>query len=325
MSNLLNQQAAFNKRLASQPLLKRATAPSTSPTPGSLDHILNKPAAKSKPINPEFATSKPHTKKPSNIGTLVYNVLKWLKGRYENDQTATFTASEIQEETKIDVTSSSILFQEITKNERIQYDEGKSTFQYKPPYQITSPESLLSVIRTKHETETSALEVKDLRESCPSIEPFLNDLISTNDVIVIRDNKSGAPKVVYYNDRSYETVLNGKIGGEPYRDWRKNSISGNLTANGNANGSDGVNKFILDEEFEGMWHKVKIANDEVQLEKELEKAGLTSMQTTAPTSSKKSKKDKERKKRKTRIKITNVHMAEILGMNMGIGGTDGTK
>jgi transcription initiation factor TFIIE subunit beta len=178
------------------------------------------------------------------------------------------TNNDIIRKTTIDIISSPELFDAVKNNDRILYNPTTETFEYKPNYKIRTKEDLLDLLR-RHRG-VLGMEVKELKQSYTRVTELIDELDKEKRILCMR-NKDGTPKVVYYNDPSFQI-----------------SIS---------------------DEFKVYWNDVKLPMD-MDLEPELRKAGLQPMQVQFKKI-KSGNDSKGKKKRKSRFKMTNTHLEGV--------------
>lgn len=133
-----------------------------------------------------------------------------------------------------------------------------------------------------HPEKRVGLSVPALKESWAEVVPAIEELQKEGVVYVTRTVKDNSMRMVYWNPMSYVEE----------NDQRK--------------------RLHIDDEFKEIWNGIKVP-DEVDLPKELEKAGLKtaeSAQTKKSSMADKQKKPKAKPRR--RQKITNTHMAGIV-------------
>ncbi|KAF9946855.1 hypothetical protein BGZ72_011085 [Mortierella alpina] len=114
------------------------------------------------------------------------------------------------------------------------------------------------------------MEYKELKDSYSKLAESVKELSDEGRILVVR-NKDGMPRVLYWNDVRYNTAM--------------------------------------DQDFRDIWHKLRIP-DEVDLPKELEKAGLTHMQVFDKKGPGETPKRKQ-VRRNRKMKITNTHMKDL--------------
>ncbi|KAG0204207.1 hypothetical protein BGX28_003782 [Mortierella sp. GBA30] len=114
------------------------------------------------------------------------------------------------------------------------------------------------------------MEYKELKDSYSKLAESVKELSDEGRILVVR-NKDGMPRVLYWNDVRYNTAM--------------------------------------DQDFRDIWHRLRIP-DEVDLPKELEKAGLTHMQVFDKKGPGETPKRKQ-VRRNRKMKITNTHMKDL--------------
>ncbi|KAI9096067.1 hypothetical protein DFS34DRAFT_151797 [Phlyctochytrium arcticum] len=119
------------------------------------------------------------------------------------------------------------------------------------------------------------MEVKELLDSWNNVIPVIQELEKSGDLFALK-TKDGKPRIVFYNDKELNVTMSS--------------------------------------EFHKYWHEVQLPK-ETDLAKELERAGLKSMEVFS-TMDKDANKPKGKRRRQTkRIKLTNTHLEglDILG------------
>ncbi|KAF9210781.1 hypothetical protein CPC16_007961 [Podila verticillata] len=114
------------------------------------------------------------------------------------------------------------------------------------------------------------MDFKELKDSYSKLTEAVNELAAEGRILVVR-NKDGAPRVLFWNDQRYNTAM--------------------------------------DPMFREIWHSLRIP-DEIDLPKELEKAGLTHMQVFDKKGPGEMPKRKAARKNR-KMKITNTHMTDL--------------
>ncbi|CAO3595103.1 unnamed protein product [Absidia cylindrospora] len=118
--------------------------------------------------------------------------------------------------------------------------------------------------------DAGGMDYKDLKDSYSKLGDVVEDLAGEGQILVVR-NKDGNPRVLFYNDSEQNTHM--------------------------------------DKEFKTMWSDIKIP-DETDLPKELENAGLKTMDVFEKKVVAEPK-VKRAKTRNKKIKITNTHLSHI--------------
>ncbi|KAF8930143.1 hypothetical protein EDD21DRAFT_364128 [Dissophora ornata] len=269
MSHFKSATSEFKKRLADQPIIKRAVVqPIASQNEGPLYTGSN-----ANPNNNGLQVFKTSKKKktevysqPQDTGTgkhinsLLLNAINFLKTEDEPQ-----TVEDLKRKGNIDLDAKPELYQLLKSNDKVSFDERDATFAYKPTYQIKSKEDLFAMLEKKK--SEGGMDYKELKDSYSKLPQAVEELAAEGRILVVR-NKDGNPRVLFWNDQRYNTAM------EP--------------------------------EFRDIWHGL-VVPDEIDLPKELEKAGLTHMQVF----DKKGPGDLPKRKpvrRNRKMKITNTHM-----------------
>jgi len=160
----------------------------------------------------------------------------------------------------------------ILKNhEKVEYDANADTFSFRPIHNIRSGEQLLGHLQSQPTAQ--GLNVRELRDGWPGAEDAINRLESQGKLLVTRNKKDDHAKMVWPNDPSL--------------------------------------KFPIDEEFKGMWHKIRLPEPGA-LAEELEKEGLTPTNKSHVIRAKPKIQEKKTKKPRKSGKTTNTHMMGVL-------------
>jgi len=161
-------------------------------------------------------------------------------------------------------------------HERIVYDEKTDLYSYKPDFAIRNNNELLALLRRY--SPRGGMLVKKLQESWPNAKSAIEELERDGKVMVIRtggsSDREGQMKMVFWDEM-------GRM--------KK-----------------------VDEEFNTMWHKLKLP-DQITIAKELEEGGMKTTSTLAselPSSTANIKKPKK-KGGNRKIKIQNTHLKEL--------------
>lgn len=163
----------------------------------------------------------------------------------------------------------------LQNHEKIEYNrhgaDGEGTFSFRPIHNIRSKEQLLGYLQAQPTAQ--GLNVRELKDGWPGAIEAINALERQDKLLVTRNRKDDHAKMVWPNDPSLI--------------------------------------FHIDEEFQQMWHKVKLP-EAGALAEELEAAGL--MPTNKGRVVRKTAKVQERKTKKPRKsgKTTNTHMVGVL-------------
>ncbi|KAF9360359.1 hypothetical protein BGX26_009711 [Mortierella sp. AD094] len=271
MAHFKNATSEFKKRLADQPIIKRAVV-----TPLASSALDDGPLYTSSNANPnnngtqvfrsnkkkktEIYSQPQDTGIGKHINSLLLNAINFLKTSDEP-----LSIEDLKRKGNIDLDAKPELFQLLKANEKVLYDQMNGTFVYKPTYHIKSKEDLLMILE-KRKNE-GGMDFKELKDSYSKLAQSVEELANEGRILVIR-NKDGNPRVLFWNDQRYNTAM--------------------------------------DKEFRDIWHSLRIT-DEIDLSKELQKAGLTHMQVYDKKGPGEAPKRKP-VRRNRKVKITNTHM-----------------
>ncbi|KAF9411091.1 hypothetical protein BGZ94_001445 [Podila epigama] len=272
MSQFKSATSEFKKRLAEQPLIRRAvvtpaassqeqriyTGSDANPNNNGL-HVYSS----SKKRKTEVYSQPKDTGTGKHVKSILVAAISYLKSVDEPQ-----TAEDIKRKGDVDLNAHPELFKLLRDNEKIDYDVVNQTYLYKPTYHIKSKEDLLRMLE-KRKNE-GGMEYKELKDSYSKLNEAVNELAAEGRILVVK-TKDGSPRILFWNDQRYNTAM--------------------------------------DPEFRLIWHRLRIP-DEVDLPKELEKAGLTHMQVFDKKGPGEVQKRKPAR-RNRKMKITNTHMKEL--------------
>jgi len=163
----------------------------------------------------------------------------------------------------------------LQNHEKVEYDRhgagGEGTFSFRPIHNIRSKEQLLGYLQAQPTAQ--GLNVRELRDGWPGAAEAINVLEAHGKLLVTRNRKDDHAKMVWANDPS-------------------------LTCR-------------IDEEFQQMWHRVKLP-EAGALAEELEKAGLTPTNKSKVVRKAPKVQEKKTKKPRKTGKTTNTHMMGVL-------------
>ncbi|KAL8737455.1 MAG: hypothetical protein Q9181_001671 [Wetmoreana brouardii] len=257
---------------------KRTVAPSLkpvpSPSPSQASDASKNDLKRKRPVHPDVPYSQP---KDTGVGqelmTQMTYAVEFLKNK-NTPQTLADILSYLSLQTRDDQFKRKIQLI-LTNHQKVSYEPKANgtpaLFSYRPPHNIRSAESLLRHLQSQRTAE--GLSVKELKDGWPNVEDEIDQLELEGKLLVTRNKKDNHARMVWPNDPS----LN----------------------------------FEVDEEFQKIWHKIKLPEADA-LAEELEREGLTPARKNRVI--KKPMKIQEKPKRKTRAggKTTNVHMAGVL-------------
>ncbi|CAG8441601.1 10047_t:CDS:2 [Funneliformis caledonium] len=270
MSDLSSESIAnFKKHLASQPIYvspKITNNASSSNSQGSTPRSNADPLPISKKKKP-----KPVYSQPSDTGVVKHTLSQLHKDRMDVPQ----SAEDLKANKIADIISNKELYNLMIKNEKIKYNSVDCTFQYKPDYAIRTKEDLLNLLKERQEKAggSCGMPFREL-DDCIDLSNAIQELESEGKIMVIRLMKDASPRLLYYNDLTYNTPM--------------------------------------DKEFVDMFHNVKVP-DESDLKKSLEDAGLQTMAVLENKSRAEDRpKQRKRKQAHRKIKITNTHLENFI-------------
>ncbi|KAJ3294998.1 hypothetical protein HK104_003109 [Borealophlyctis nickersoniae] len=131
------------------------------------------------------------------------------------------------------------------------------------------------------------MDVKELKESWAALPTVIEELEANGNILILRQ-KDGVPKSLFYNDKS----MNVKMSEGQEKIKNLLHFGRQLTSR---------------TEFRKYWHDVKLPGTDADLIKELEKAGMKSMESYSTVVKEKAK-PKTKKRTFKRIKLTNTHL-----------------
>lgn len=155
--------------------------------------------------------------------------------------------------------------------DRLKYDGKNDTLEYVSLHNIRSSEDLLNYLRSQ--PTFKGISVKELKDGWSNYLTSINELEAEHKILVLRTKKENAPRLVWAN------------------------LGGNLD--------------MIDEEFKGMWSRVKIPN-QGDLYQALIEQGLKPTGADPNIVRRRPKKEEKKQKKSRRGKITNTHMKGIL-------------
>jgi hypothetical protein len=107
------------------------------------------------------------------------------------------TASEIKEQSHIDIMSNAQFYNLACNNQKIDVQDG--LFQYKPLFNLRTKQDVSAMIREHWYSGHGGIHVRELRECWKSISKYVDELIASNEIIVFRQ-KDGKPLILFHND-----------------------------------------------------------------------------------------------------------------------------
>lgn len=277
-----NQISAFKSNLTSSSnkvASKRSVAPppksAPSSAPSSQSSVSNRQNLKRKRPEPSNVVySQPaDTGTGKNIMTQVTYAIEYLKTKGA-PQTLPDLISYLSlqhKEEDYQRTIGAIL----RSHEKVDYhakrDGSEGTFSFRPVHDIRSGDRLLRHLQSQPTAQ--GLSVRDLRDGWPNAEDTINKLEADGKLLVTRNKKDNHAKMVWPNDPSL--------------------------------------KIHIDEEFQAIWHKIKLPEPGA-LADELEKEKLLPANKSRGLKAKPKVIEKKTKKPRRGGKTTNVHMLGVL-------------
>ena len=158
----------------------------------------------------------------------------------------------------------------LREHDKVLYDPGLDRYEFRPAHNIRNGEQLIAHLQSQRSAK--GLNVKELRDGWPGAEDVINGLEADGKLLVTRNKKDDHAKMVWLNDASLRCEI--------------------------------------DPEFQGIWHKIKLP-DQQAVEEDLEKAGLISASKMAAPKAVKKVEQKKRKAPRKGGRKTNVHMQGI--------------
>lgn len=214
----------------------------------------------------------------SSLMTQVNTAVNYLKGK--NPQALAFLdiINYLSLPTEDAKSQTPLIRKALQGNERVEFvpkaqsANGKDSFKYRPTHPVTNAEELKNYLA--RQSTAQGILVKELKDGWPNCVPAIDALEKENAILVTRQTKDNAPKMVWPNSPSYHVHI--------------------------------------DDDFREFWNKTKLPPTETEIRSELEKAGI--VPTSQVKEVKKTGRVKERKKptRRGGMKTTNKHMAGIL-------------
>ena len=205
MTSLSKDLASFKKRLQDQPTIQHKKI-----------KIKQEDQEESTPFPKDSSSSSTTNLKPTapflysntttSLSSQLFEIIKVLK-----EKNKPLTNSEIIRWAAIDVDATPLLFARMKSNQRLTYDPLALTFQFKPRYHIQTPSALLSLLEQNR--GVCGMDVKELRESYEKVSDIIDELEEKGSVLVLRNGKDNAAKIVYYNDSVFNVpISDGRLG-----------------------------------------------------------------------------------------------------------------
>ncbi|KAL2912367.1 transcription factor TFIIE beta subunit, TFIIEB, Tfa2 [Polyrhizophydium stewartii] len=250
-----SSKAEMRQRMLAQPIIKKRNIAQT-PNEAGRETIEVKNVKRDGAALPLYSSDY------KTVSQKLFDLIQLLRA-----EERPLTNNDIIRKLAMDVSQDEQLLAAIIENQRIHYDPRAGTLEFKPQYRIKCKEDLLALLKASR--GISVMEVKELRESCNSLQTYIDQLLVDREILVV-PGKDGLPRVLYYND----VQMNVKVS----------------------------------QEFQDMWNTLP-PPPEMDLPKELEKAGLKSMEVIEMK--KEQTKAKAKARRKARFRLTNTHLEGV--------------
>lgn len=281
MSYLQNQINAFGSSVKSSSAKvanKRSIGPTSSgatPSQSTQTKIENNDLKRKRPEQNEIsAYSQPaDTGTGRNIMTQITYAVEYLKTK-GTPQTLTELLSYLSLQHREDQYKNSIAAI-LQRHDKVDFERKgagiENTYSFRPVHNIRSADRLLGHLQSQHTFQ--GLSARELRDGWPQAEDAITELEDRDKLLVTRNRKDNHAKMVWPNDPSL--------------------------------------KFELDEEFQKIWHKVKLPPPDA-LADELKREGLTPANKKGSNKAMMKAPEKKTKKPRKGGRTTNTHMAGVL-------------
>ncbi|KAG2736345.1 hypothetical protein G9P44_000435 [Scheffersomyces stipitis] len=278
MSDLSAQLSAFKSKIKSGPSVTVARRPvvqkPSSPLKNnqSKDRKYDETRNGAKRLASNDSVTEVFKRQKASMGEITGSALSTqlhLAVEYIKQHDYPLSVSKVQNYLAFDITNTILpLLKEI---DRIKYDPEQNTLEYVSLHNIRSADDLLTFLR--RQATFKGIAVKDLKDGWAGCLPAINELEESNKILVLRNKKENAPRMVWAN-------FGGPLG-------------------------------TIEDEFLEMWNSVKSPDPEnlyqALIDQSLKPTGAD------PNLVKKKPQQQEKKQKKARRgKITNTHMKGML-------------
>ncbi|KAL3895782.1 MAG: hypothetical protein SGCHY_004492 [Lobulomycetales sp.] len=206
----------------------------------------------------------------------IYDVINLLKS--EDDA---LDRSQLRDKLAFDIFNSDELLDRLRSHDRLLFDPVNNTFAYRHEYQIKSKEDLFELLKTNR--QDGGFDWKKLKESYSNLPVALTELEEQRHAFVLRNHKD-EPRMV---QSLYVFIIAKKV--------FFNEKSLDLT---------------ISPDFKTMWDEIKLPSNTRELERELERSGLKSMEVVKKAVARpQSQAGRKKRAGRGRAKITNTHLA----------------
>ncbi|ODV65994.1 transcription initiation factor IIE, beta subunit [Hyphopichia burtonii NRRL Y-1933] len=270
MSDLSAQLSAFKNKIRSGPsvVTKRSvTAPAKVTKPVSPSKEDSKKRFNNDSVSEVFKRQKSNASSDmsgSHLSTQLHLAVEYIK---QHD----FPISVNKLQNYLSFNIEETLLPLLKEIDRIKYDANENTLEYVSLHNIRNADDLLNFLRSQPTFKGTS--VKELRDGWAGCLQAINDLELENKILVLRNKKENAPRLVWAN-------LGGELG-------------------------------LIDDEFVDMWSNVKLPDPD-NLYQSLLDQGLKPTGADPQLIKKKPQQQEKKQKKARRGKVTNTHMKGIL-------------
>lgn len=252
---------------------KPSASTSTATTPAAAAAAAAEAAKRS-----HDSAFKPSAGSGSSLMTQVNVAVNYLKTKNPQELALDDVISYLSLPTEEARTQGALIRKALQGNERVQFvpkalsSNGRDSFKYRPSHPVTNAEELKNYLA--RQTTAQGIPVKELKDGWPNCIPTIDALEKENAILVTRQTKDNAPKMVWQNSPSYHVHI--------------------------------------DDDFREFWNKTKLPASETEIRNELEKAGIVPTSQVKEVKKMGGKKERKKPTRRGGMKTTNKHMTGIL-------------
>lgn len=214
----------------------------------------------------------------SSLMTQVNVAVNYLKTKNPQELALEDVISYLSLPTEESRTQGALIRKALQGNERVEFvpksrsTNGRDSFKYRPSHPVTNAEELKNYLA--RQTTAQGIFVKELKDGWPNCIPAIDALEKENAILVTRQTKDNAPKMVWPNSPSYHVHI--------------------------------------DDDFRDFWNKTKLPATETEIRNELEKAGIVPTSQVKEVKKLGGRKERKKPTRRGGMKTTNKHMTGIL-------------
>lgn len=85
----------------------------------------------------------------------------------------------------------------LQNSDRIEFDDQKETYAYRPLHNIKNETSLLAFLKVRK--SAAGLSVKDVKDGWPDAIDVIEDLGKRDEILIICNKRDGQPKTIWAN------------------------------------------------------------------------------------------------------------------------------